>query len=416
MVIASTALADLVAASIGRRSSAPVSAFEWYADTSTWSVVTDQRLVDWVTRGGPPATPLREAVGREPAAFAAALDGLIVEQRFATRSLLDRMRDWPDSGSRRPGPGPAGHPADHPAVHPRRAGGAGGAGGSPVVATVLARHRPARRAQRRAHRDARGGRGPEADPLALDPAVTFTLDGYEPVAFHTYPALMRPRRPGPRCWVRSSRSATPTSRSTPSVGDRSSASSRPNRCRPQCAGRTGRRVPGRNRRDRSAAPAAGRLPRRGRRSPGRPGERGRQRCIHRGVGAPGCGALRRTRAAALSRRGPRRRSGGRAGSWSARVLADDALSAPDRRRLLVLVWGGPPVPVRRPDSLASALVLHCVDVVLDWPPPDGQGPSWLLTRSRSRPGRSLLAQAGRLLTGWDAFTEVPDGMVLTRLG
>ena len=29
------------------------------------------------------------------------------------------------------------------------------------------------------------------DPLALDPAVTFTLDHYEPIAFHTYPALMR---------------------------------------------------------------------------------------------------------------------------------------------------------------------------------------------------------------------------------
>ena len=50
MVIASTALADLVAASIGRRELAPVSAFEWYVDTSTWSVVTDQRLIDWVDR------------------------------------------------------------------------------------------------------------------------------------------------------------------------------------------------------------------------------------------------------------------------------------------------------------------------------------------------------------------------------
>ena len=105
-----------------RRESAPVSAFEWYADTSTWSVVTDQRLVDWVTRGGPPAAALREAVGREPAAFAAALDGLIVEQRFATRSLLDRMRDWPDPDLEGL-VGPCWHPADHPAVHPRRAGG-----------------------------------------------------------------------------------------------------------------------------------------------------------------------------------------------------------------------------------------------------------------------------------------------------
>ena len=96
VVVASTALADLVAGSLGRRSSAPVSAFAWYADTTTWSVVTDQRLVDWLTSGGPPAGLLRDAVGREPAAFAAALDRLIVDQRFATRALVDRMRDWPD--------------------------------------------------------------------------------------------------------------------------------------------------------------------------------------------------------------------------------------------------------------------------------------------------------------------------------
>jgi hypothetical protein len=62
------------------------------------------------------------------------------------------------------------------------------------------------------------------------------------------------------------------------------------------------------------------------------------------------------------------------------------------------------------------LVLHCVDVVLDWPPPDGQASSWLLARSRPWPSRSLLAQAGRLLTGWEAFKEVPDGLVLTRPG
>jgi hypothetical protein len=96
VVVASTALADLVAGSIGRRSSAPVTAFDWYADTSTWSVVTGQRLIDWITHGGPPAGSLRDAVNREPAAFAAALDDLIVEQRFVTRALVDRMRDWPD--------------------------------------------------------------------------------------------------------------------------------------------------------------------------------------------------------------------------------------------------------------------------------------------------------------------------------
>ena len=97
------------------------------------------------------------------------------------------------------------------------------------------------------------------------------------------------------------------------------------------------------------------------------------------------------------------------------VLADDASASPDRR-LVVLVWDRPPAPVRLPGSLASALVLHCVDAVLDLPPPDGRGPCWLLWRSRPRPPRSVLAQAGRLLTGWDAFTEIPDGLVLTRLG
>ena len=97
------------------------------------------------------------------------------------------------------------------------------------------------------------------------------------------------------------------------------------------------------------------------------------------------------------------------------VLVEDASNSPDRR-LVVLVWDRPPTPVGLPASLASALVLHCVDAVLDRPPPDGQGPCWQLWRSRPRPPRSLLAQAGRLLSGWDAFTEIPDGLVLTRLG
>ena len=44
------------------------------------------------------------------------------------------------------------------------------------------------------------------------------------------------------------------------------------------------------------------------------------------------------------------------------ALADDAPSGPERRRLVVLVWGRPPDPVRLPAALASALVLHCVDV------------------------------------------------------
>ena len=97
------------------------------------------------------------------------------------------------------------------------------------------------------------------------------------------------------------------------------------------------------------------------------------------------------------------------------VLAEDAPNSSDRQ-LVVLVWDRPPTPVRLPASLATALVLHCVDAVLDQPPPDGQGPCWQLWRSRPRPPRSLMAQAGRLLAGWDAFTEIPDGLVLTRLG
>jgi hypothetical protein len=96
VVVASIALADLVVGSLGWRGSAPVTAFDWYADTSTWSVVTGQRLIDWITRGGPPAGSLQDAVRREPAAFATALDALIVEQRFPTRAVVDRMRDWPD--------------------------------------------------------------------------------------------------------------------------------------------------------------------------------------------------------------------------------------------------------------------------------------------------------------------------------
>ena len=152
---------------------------------------------------------------------------------------------------------------------------------------------------------------------------------------------------------------------------------------PVRAARTGRGVPGRNRRHRCAALRAGRLPGRGRRSRDvrvSVGVSGRRTG---GMGTPGCGALRRTRAAALSRR--HRRRSRRHARATGRPSPATPLSAPDRRRLLVLVWGGLPVPARRPASLASALVLHCVDAVLDrlrrltpW------GPSWLLTRSRSR--------------------------------
>jgi hypothetical protein len=97
LAIAAPALADLVATSLGRRGSAPVGAFDWYADTSTWSVVTDQRLVDWLDGKGPPDPALVDAVAREPAGFAAALDQLVADGRPA-KALLTRMHDWPDDG------------------------------------------------------------------------------------------------------------------------------------------------------------------------------------------------------------------------------------------------------------------------------------------------------------------------------
>jgi hypothetical protein len=97
VVIAATPLADLVAASTGRRGSAPVTAFDWYADTSVWSVVTEHRLADWVDGGGPPAVSLVDAVAREPVAFAALVDRYVAEQRMPTRALLARMGDWPDA-------------------------------------------------------------------------------------------------------------------------------------------------------------------------------------------------------------------------------------------------------------------------------------------------------------------------------
>jgi hypothetical protein len=97
VIIAATSLADLVAPSTGRRGSAPVTAFHWYADTSTWSVVTEQRLADWLDGGGPPAASLVDAVAREPAAFAATVDRFVAEQRMPTRTLVARMGDWPDA-------------------------------------------------------------------------------------------------------------------------------------------------------------------------------------------------------------------------------------------------------------------------------------------------------------------------------
>lgn len=97
VAVAAPELANLVAASLGRRGSAPVDAFDWYADTSTWSVVTGQRLVDWIDGEGSPATALVDAAAREPAEFAVAVDQLMADRRPA-KALLARMHDWPDGG------------------------------------------------------------------------------------------------------------------------------------------------------------------------------------------------------------------------------------------------------------------------------------------------------------------------------
>ena len=231
--------------------------------------------------------------------------------------------------------------------------------------------------------------------------MTFALDTYEPVAFHTYPALMR----AAEARTEVLHPALPTHLSEPDVARATPVSD-------------------------ESAPVAAYL-----------------------VGIGATTVLRQQLGDFLDAAGARRDvrvsvgvSGGSTVEWVLRdavpygvralphypqdtsaadpqaaldvvgaVLADDASTSPDRR-LVVLVWDRPPTPVRLPGSLASALVLHCVDTVLDRPPPDGRGPCWLLWRSRPRPPRSLLAQAGRLLTGWDAFTEIPDGLVLARLG
>jgi hypothetical protein len=253
----------------------------------------------------------------------------------------------------------------------------------------------------------------------VDPTVTFTLDQYEPVAFHTYPALMRAAEartellhpPGPV--------ASPTVLVEPQGGA----------AEPVDAPATPARQ----------APA-----------PTKPTEPVEAYL----VGMDGAAVLREQLADFLDAAGARRDvwvsvgvGDGSSIEWvmrsavpygvralprypstepvvdsaaavtaAASAVARDAADNVDRRRLLVLVWDRPPTAVRLPASPASTLVLHCVDAVLDQLPPDGGGPSWLLSRSRARPRRSLLAHAGRLLTDWEPFSEVPDGLVLARLG
>jgi hypothetical protein len=239
----------------------------------------------------------------------------------------------------------------------------------------------------------------------MDPSVTFTLDGYEPVAFHTYPALMR----AADAHTEVLHPATDLSASTVAM-----ATTQADRSAPE--------------------------------TPTKPV----QAYV---VGIDATAVLREQLADFLDAAGPRRDvwvsvgvGSGSSIDWvlrtavpygvralprypdteplvdpaavvaaAASAVATDSSDQADRRRLLIVVWGRPPSAVRLPASPASALILHCVDAELGWLPADGWGPSLLLSRSRARPRRSLLAQAGRLLTGWEAFREMPDGLVLARL-
>jgi hypothetical protein len=253
----------------------------------------------------------------------------------------------------------------------------------------------------------------------VDPAVTFALDGYEPVAFHTYPALMRAAEARTEVLVPAEPVTSLTMPAEPRAMpvepvDLPTVPSKPVA------------IP-----TRPAEPVDAYL-----------------------VGIDATAMLREQLADFLDAAGARRDvrvsvavSSGSTVEWvlrsavpygvralprypatdptadptaavaaAAAAVAGDAADQPERRRLLVLVWDRSPAEIRHLGAPASALVLHCVDAELDRLPPDGPNPSWLLSRSRPRPRRSLLAQAGRLLTGWDAFTEVPDGLVLTRLG
>jgi len=249
----------------------------------------------------------------------------------------------------------------------------------------------------------------------VDPAVTFALDRYEPVAFHAYPALMRAAGARTEVLHPAAPVAAPRVPVAPQVAV--TQLSEPGVARPGS--------------DKPAEPVEAYL-----------------------VGIDATAVLRQQLADFLDAAGARRDvwvsvgvGSGSSVEWllrsavpygvralprypatepvvdtaaavtaAAAVVASDAADQPDRRRLLVLVWARLPAAVRFPGSLASALVLHCVDAQLDRLPPDGWGSCWLLARSRPRPRRSVLAQAGQLLTGWEAFREVPDGLVLASLG
>ena len=253
----------------------------------------------------------------------------------------------------------------------------------------------------------------------MDAAVTFALDQYEPVAFHTYPALMRTAEARTQVLHSPEPVAAPTAVVEPQVKPAEPIDAPTVPARPVPAPTT------------PTEPVEAYL-----------------------VGMDGTAVLREQLADFLDTAGARRdvwvSVGVGSGSnveWvlrsavpygvralprypstepavdtaaavavAASAVARDTADRPGRRRLLILFWEQPPTAVRPPASLASALVLHCVDAELHRLPPDEWGPSWLLSRSRARSRRSLLAHAGRLLTGWEPFSEVPDGLVLTRLG
>jgi hypothetical protein len=238
--------------------------------------------------------------------------------------------------------------------------------------------------------------------LAVDPAVTFTLDGYEPVAFHTHPALTRAAEARTQVLPPAEPVVGPTLPSQPVSVPK--APSQP--VEAYLVGIDATALLQQQladfldsagvRRDVWVSVGVGRG--------------SRVEWVLRSAVPYGVHALPRYPATE-----PVTDSTAVAAAAATTVSAD-AADQPDRRRLLVLVWGRPPAAVNLRVSLASALVLHCVDAELDGLPPGGWGPSWLLSRSRPRPRRSLLAHAGQLLTGWEAFREVPDGLALTRLG
>jgi hypothetical protein len=98
---------------------------------------------------------------------------------------------------------------------------------------------------------------------------------------------------------------------------------------------------------------------------------------------------------------------------AAAAVVADAAGDPNRRQLVVLLGDRPPEPVALPAPLRSALVLHCVDAVLSPPTSNGAvGSCWVLARSRPGPRPALLAHAGLLLDRWEAFADLPPGLWL----